>query len=102
MTGIRRREFVQGLLMAAGGAALGALIPACDPGGDLPAHPYLFFDADRIPALRRKCATSMRPQLEVLQAYAEAHLRDAPPEALRGDYEARGDTLQHPFLTNIL
>src|SRR4051812_37617401 len=88
-SGIRRRGFMQGLLVAAGGVALGAGLPACDPGGELPAHPYLFFGAGDVEALRRRCAAAMKPQFDALLAYAREHLGDTPPAALQGEYEAR-------------
>jgi hypothetical protein len=65
-------------------------------------RPSLFFDRGELAALRRRAAGPMRAQLDALVAHAEAHLGDAPPSALSGGYERRGDALQDPFLANIL
>jgi hypothetical protein len=104
--GVRRRDFVQGLLLAAGGAAVGTLFPseadAADRGGAPSAHPYLFFNAGGIEALRRRCDTTMKPQFDALVAYGREHLGDSPPSSLSGGNERRGDAVQDPFLTNIL
>ncbi|MFT3772093.1 MAG: heparinase II/III family protein [Minicystis sp.] len=43
----------------------------------------------------------MRPQLDALIQYADAHLADTPP-ALIGDYEGKGDLLQDPYLVSAL
>ena len=64
-------------------------------------HPSLFFDAADVPALRARAATLMKPQLDVLMAWAEGRVDDSPP-GLAGGYEKRGDTLQDPYLANTL
>jgi hypothetical protein len=64
--------------------------------------PQLFFDASEIQEIRARCRTTMKPQLDVLIAYADARLGDTPPSALTGGYERRGDAIQDPFLANTL
>jgi len=64
-------------------------------------HPRLFFSPQDMEVIRARCAGSMRPQYDVLVAYADAHLSDAPP-ALEGDYETKGLQIEDPYLTNIL
>jgi hypothetical protein len=104
--GVSRRGFVKNVLLALGGAAMGA----CFPGGRWmeriegrpSAHPYLFFGPDDLPAIRERCAKSMRGQLDVLVTHADAHAGDTPPSALSGGYEKKGDAIQDPFLANIL
>lgn len=98
---IGRRELLRGLLAAIG---LGALplskIPRARASSS--SRPYLFFTAADIDGLRRKCATSMKPQLDALIGYARAHLDDPVPTSLEGDYERKADILQSPFLVNIV
>lgn len=67
-----------------------------------PVHPSLFFTAADLPALRERGASTLRPQLDALLAYAEPRLDDEPPSGLSGGYEKRGDQIQDPFLARIL
>ncbi len=88
---------------------MGSLLSCGDPTESAPSeasiaetHPYLFFSPLDIQAIRNRCATSMKPQFDALLDYAREHVGDTPPSVLSGGYEAKGDALQHPFLTNIL
>jgi len=65
-------------------------------------HPSLFFTDADLDAIRARAASSLKPQLDALIQDAAAHLDEAPPSALTGDDEAKGDQVQSPFLHLIL
>lgn len=97
-----RRGFLRAFLYAVGGAAVASSTTLRVWAAEEPFHPRLFFGPDELEGLRRKCATWMRPQLEVLRKDAESRLEMTPPSELHGGYERRGNQLQDPFLANIL
>lgn len=101
---VRRRDFLGGIVAALGGGALGAFFHArarADTAA-LSSRPYLFFGAGDVAALRQKCASTMKPQLDALLRFAATHLGDPVPGALQGDYEGKGDMLQSPFLVSVV
>jgi hypothetical protein len=109
--GSGRRELLVQILAAFGGGALGAAVPGWaraderDAGEDaapLSSRPYLFFGAGDLEAIRRRCRGAMKSQLDALVAHADGHLGSAVPAALQGDYEAKADMVQSPFLVNIV
>ena len=70
--------------------------------GNDSSHPSLFFTAADVDAIRARAASSLKPQLDALVAYAAAHLDEAPPAELHGGYEKKGDQIQYPFHAHIL
>jgi hypothetical protein len=109
--GVRRREFLRGVLAALGGGALATTLPSRaradegepgEGGAALSSRPYLFFGEGDLEGIRRRCATTMKPQLDALVAHAAEHLGDAVPDALHGGYERKADQIQSPFLVNIV
>jgi len=107
--GSRRRGFLRSILAALGvGAPNTAESPRAEEGdfgetrAAISSRPHLFFTAADVPAIRRRCATSMKPGLDALIAYCTEHLGDEVPGELHGGYERKADQLQSPFLINIV